>query len=84
MKEKKIAIEKEPPNCSLDDLGSEKRIEDCYGEGEIAVWDRGSFKIETNKNIKIIIETKGAKLNGKYFASHTQLGKVDKEKALDT
>ena len=79
-KEKKVAIHKDPPNCSIDDLELEKKIEDSYGEGKITVWDIGSFKIETNKSIKIIIEAKGAKLCGKYLLHIPNWGRWTKKR----
>lgn len=66
-KDKKVAIQNELFDRSINEVDSEKEAEDCYGAGQVETWDKGSFEVDTSKNIKIIIEAKGEKLNGKYL-----------------
>lgn len=79
-KEKRVAIQNNPINSSLENLESTKRLEDSYGAGKIEVWDKGSIKIETNKNIKIIIEARGDKMIGKYLLHIPNWGRWTKKK----
>ena len=37
-----------------------------YGAGEVIIWDKGTFKIESLKPEKIVFEIFGEKLKGKY------------------
>ena len=66
-KDKKVAIQDQLCNHSINEVGSIEEIEDSYGAGKVEKWDKGSIEIETSKNIKIIIEAKGDKLRGKYL-----------------
>lgn len=37
-----------------------------YGAGEVKIWDKGSFEVESRKVNKIIFKINGKKLKGKY------------------
>ncbi|MEM7008242.1 MAG: DNA polymerase ligase N-terminal domain-containing protein [Thermodesulfobacteriota bacterium] len=78
-KEKKIAVQDDPAVKSIKELKSERNFLDSYGRGDTEIWDRGSFTLETNKNIKIIFEADGEKLLGKYLLHVPNWGKWTKK-----
>jgi len=79
-KEKKVAVENDNPSGSIENIESKKKLEDSYGKGSINIWDKGSCSLETNKNIKIIIEAKGDKLNGKFLLHVPNWGRWTKKR----
>ena len=78
--EKKVAIENETLKKSIADTKAQEIIEDAYGKGKTNLWDKGSYKFETNKNIKIIIKAEGNKLNGKYLLHVPNWGRWTKKR----
>lgn len=79
-KEKKVAVENHNSNESIDNLESQEKFEDSYGVGKAEIWDKGSCKLETNKNVKIIIEARGSKLKGKYLLHVPNWGRWTKKR----
>ena len=79
-KDKKVAIQNELCKHSINELGSEKEIKDCYGAGQVENWDKGSVKIETNKKIKIIIDAQGERVCGKYLLHIPNWGRWTKKR----
>ena len=79
-KTQKVAIENDPLNQSIQELESQEIIDDPYGEGKAELWDKGSCTLETNKDIKIIIEPLGSKFNGKYLLHVPNWGRSTKKK----
>jgi bifunctional non-homologous end joining protein LigD len=79
-KNQKVAVESGLFNKSMEELESQETIEDSYGEGKAELWDKGSCKLETNKNIKIIIEPKGNQFNGKYLLYVPNWGRSTKKR----
>jgi len=79
-KEKKIAVECESSYKTLPDAQSSNVIEDAYGTGKARVWDEGVCTLETNKNIKIILEASGKKFNGKYILHIPNWGRWTKRR----
>lgn len=41
-----------------------------YGAGEVKIWDKGTFEIESQSEKKIVIKIKGKKLEGRYCLLH--------------
>ncbi len=79
-KEKKVAIQNELCSYTIDEMTLEKKFEDSYGIGKIEIWDSGSIKADTRKNIKIIIEAKGDKMSGKYLLHIPNWGRWTKKR----
>jgi DNA ligase D-like protein (predicted 3'-phosphoesterase) len=77
---KSWAIPKEPPTSSdvkrlavqvedhpLEYASFEGKIpEGEYGAGTVEIWDKGTYSLIDRKENKLIVEIKGAKLNGAY------------------
>ncbi|MBI2486994.1 MAG: 3'-phosphoesterase [Deltaproteobacteria bacterium] len=62
--EMRLVIEdKEDPHGSVNSKGI---VEDGYGEGEVEIWDSGTYKLAKNSKSKIEIEVKSEKLSGKF------------------
>ncbi len=79
-KEKKVGVENEPICNSLEELESVVTGEDEYGKGKIKLWDKGSYILETSKNIKLIIEANGEELKGKYLLHVPNWGRWTKKR----
>jgi DNA ligase D-like protein (predicted 3'-phosphoesterase) len=41
-----------------------------YGAGKVRIWDRGTFEIEENSKVKLVVTIHGSKLKGKYCLVH--------------
>jgi len=41
-----------------------------YGAGEVKIWDKGTFDIESRKEKKIVVNIHGRKLKGRYCLLH--------------
>ena len=78
--EKKIAVECRSNEQPLSKSAPKKSIEDSYGTGPVEIWDEGTFEVETNKNIKIIIQPDGNKFKGKYIFHVPNWGRWTKNK----
>ena len=80
IKEKKVAVENNNSKESIEHLESVGKFEDSYGTGKAEIWDRGSYRLETNKNVKIIIDAQGNKLNGKFLLHVPNWGRWTKKR----
>lgn len=58
-----VIEDKEDPHGSVNSKGI---VEDGYGEGEVEIWDSGTYKLAKNSKSKIEIEVKSEKLSGKF------------------
>ncbi len=62
---KRLAIEVE--DHALEYADFEGRIpEGHYGAGEVRIWDRGEYEMESRKGYKMVFVLRGRKLKGKY------------------
>ncbi|MGB2691675.1 MAG: DNA polymerase ligase N-terminal domain-containing protein [Thermodesulfobacteriota bacterium] len=75
-----VAVESGLLNQSIKELESQEMFEDSYGVGETEFWDKGSCTLETNKDIKIIIEPLGDKFIGKYLLHVPNWGRTTKKR----
>ncbi len=41
-----------------------------YGAGTVKIWDKGTYKPETESNKRIVFELKGSRLKGRYSLVH--------------
>jgi len=41
-----------------------------YGAGEVKIWDKGTFELESKNPKKLIVDIKGNKLKGRYCLLH--------------
>ncbi len=41
-----------------------------HGAGEVNIWDRGTFELESRQPAKIVVNIKGKKLNGRFCLLH--------------
>lgn len=53
-----------------------------YGAGEVKIWDKGSYVLESKKENKIVFELHGKKLKGKYVLVKTKYGNKPKKSWL--
>jgi bifunctional non-homologous end joining protein LigD len=65
--EKRVAIENEVLDKPLDETEAQEIIEDTYGKGKTNLWDRGTYTLETQKNIKLVFNAEGTKFSGKFL-----------------
>lgn len=86
---KSWAVPKEPPRTSeekrlavavpdheLSYINFEGNIEEgSYGAGKVAIWDKGTYSLESKDKSKIVFKLKGKKLKGKYALIKTSFGK---------
>jgi len=79
-KGKKVAVENDVLNESIEIIATQEVFEDSYGAGKTKLWDKGTYSLETNKKIKIIIEAQGNKLNGKYLLHVPNWGRWTKKR----
>ena len=79
-KEKKVAVENEILHEALNYIESQEIIEDAYGKGKTKLWDKGTYTLETNKKIKIIINAEGNKFNGKFLLHVPNWGRWTKKR----
>ena len=76
---KSWAIPKEPPqkegtkrlaihveDHSLDYADFEGEITDGYGKGLVRIWDKGTYKMDSENDKKLVFHLDGKKLKGKY------------------
>ncbi|RLG21084.1 ATP-dependent DNA ligase [Candidatus Micrarchaeota archaeon] len=62
---KRLAIEVE--DHSLDYADFEGSIEEGhYGAGEVRIWDKGSYELESKKSNKIVFILHGKRMKGRY------------------
>jgi bifunctional non-homologous end joining protein LigD len=62
---KRLAIQVE--DHELDYIDFEGTIpEGLYGAGEVKIWDKGTYKLESESPKRIVFELKGKRLKGKY------------------
>ena len=61
-REKRIAIEQGERDNLKKESESAKTVEDAYGKGTSEIWDRGSYELETAKDIK-----HGGKFKGNFL-----------------
>ncbi|MCM8761056.1 MAG: hypothetical protein NC938_02245 [Candidatus Omnitrophica bacterium] len=62
---KRLAIEVEDHDLRYIDF--EGKIEEgSYGAGEVKIWDKGTYDIETNRPDKIVFHLHGRRLEGRY------------------
>jgi DNA ligase D-like protein (predicted 3'-phosphoesterase) len=45
-----------------------------YGAGEVKIWDKGTYELESKKPKKIVVNFHGKKLKGKYVLIKTSYG----------
>ncbi len=48
--------------------------EGLYGAGKVKIWDKGTYKLESKKEDKIVFELNGKLLKGKYVLVKTKYG----------
>ena len=88
---KSWALPKEPPkemgprrlavevlDHDLDYIGFEGTIEEGYGAGEVRIWDRGEFAMESRKREKLVFFLSGEKLKGRFVLLLTKWGQAKK------
>lgn len=46
--------------------------EGMYGAGTVRIWDRGEFRLEEEKNDRLVFELKGRRLSGRYAMIKTK------------
>lgn len=69
-----VAVEDHP----VDYLDFEGTIpEGEYGAGTVAIWDRGSFKLQSRSDTKLEFELQGQKLRGTFALFHPSSFEVD-------
>ncbi|MBI5049761.1 MAG: ATP-dependent DNA ligase [Nitrospirae bacterium] len=66
---KRLAIQVE--DHRLDYIDFEGTIpEGMYGAGTVTIWDKGTYKIESESEKRIVFELKGKRLKGNYSLVH--------------
>jgi len=78
--EKKVAVENEILKESIADTEAQEMIEDAYGTGKTKLWDKGTYTLETQKNIKIVFNAEGGKFNGKFLLHVPNWGRWTKKR----
>lgn len=76
---RRLAVEVEDHDLEYADF--EGVIEEGYGAGEVKIWDRGEYEIESRKAHKIVVVLKGKKLNGRYVLLLPEWGQKVKGKS---
>jgi len=62
---KRLAIQVEPHDLGYIDFEGEIE-EGSYGAGKVRIWDKGTYDIETRRDVKIVFHLHGKKLAGRY------------------
>jgi len=71
---KRLAIRVEDHDLGY--IGFEGDIEEgSYGAGEVKIWDKGTYEIETNRDNKIVFHLHGKRLEGRYTLLQMKWGK---------
>ena len=61
---KRLAIEVDDHNLEYADFEGE--IKEGYGKGAVKIWDKGTFKLVSKKEFKLIVDFSGKRLKGEY------------------
>ncbi|MCK5391291.1 MAG: hypothetical protein KAJ31_02600 [Deltaproteobacteria bacterium] len=78
--DKKVAIEVDVPKQSLEEAEAQEMIEDAYGVGETKLWDKGTYTLDSHKNIKIVFNAEGSKFNGTFLLHVPNWGRWTKKR----
>ncbi len=78
--EKKVAIEVDAAKQSLEEAEAQEMIEDAYGIGETKLWDKGTYTLDSYKNIKIVFNAEGTKLSGAFLLHVPNWGRSTKKR----
>lgn len=78
--DKKVAIEVDVPKQSLEEAEAQEMIEDAYGVGETKLWDKGTYTLDSHKNIKIVFNAEGRKFNGTFLLHVPNWGRWTKKR----
>jgi len=78
--DKKVAIEVDVPIQSLEEAGAQEMIEDAYGRGKTKLWDKGTYTLDSHKNIKIVFNAEGSKLKGRFLLYVPNWGRWTKKR----
>lgn len=65
--EKRIAIEEKENTAFPPYRGKGQEPVDSWGKGKWEMWDEGSFEIEASSGIKLVINSSGGRLRGRYL-----------------
>ncbi len=77
-KEKGIAIQDKDLELSI--IYMNGVINDGYGVGDAEIWDSGSYELREKRSSKIIFETKGSKLSGRFVLLLPSWGRLSKKR----
>jgi len=70
---RRLAVEVE--DHGLDYIDFEGRIEEGYGAGDVSIWDKGEFALESRKAEKMVFRLDGTRLKGRFVLLLTKWGK---------
>ncbi len=79
-REKRIAIEQDGNHNFMNETEGAETVEDAYGKGLSEVWDRGSYELETDKDVKLVIKAHGGKFKGNFLLFVPGWGKETKKR----
>lgn len=71
---KRLAIQ--TPDHAYSYRNFEGEIKKGYGKGQVKIWDKGTYNVDSWKDKKIVFHLHGKKLNGKYVLLKTGYGKA--------
>jgi DNA ligase D-like protein (predicted 3'-phosphoesterase) len=73
---RRLAVEVE--DHDLDYIDFEGTIEKGYGAGEVKIWDKGEYVMESRKAEKMVFKLDGKKMKGRFVLLLTKWGEAKK------